>query len=96
MKVEKDTDATSYFLGKKFYCIGDLYKIKGIPLKTIDEYGNDVVLVDQSLYDAVYHGETVRREFYTMKKSLYGESTQISCHKMSRCVRPAMTYKHYE
>ena len=96
VKVEKDTDATSYFLGKKFYCIGDLYKIKGIPLKTIDEYGNDVVLVDQSLYDAVYHGETVRREFYTMKKSLYGESTQISCHKMSRCVRPAMAYKHYE
>jgi hypothetical protein len=96
VKIEKDTDATSYFLGKKFYCIGDLYKIKGIPLKTIDEYGNDVVLVDQSLYDAVYNGETVRREFYTMKKSLYGESTQISCHKMSRCVRPAMTYKHYE
>lgn len=96
VKVEKDTDATSYFLGKKFYCIGDLYKIKGIPLKTIDEYGNDVVLVDQSLYEAVYNGETVRREFYTMKKSLYGESTQISCHKMSRCVRPAMTYKHYE
>jgi hypothetical protein len=96
VKIEKDTDATSYFLGKKFYCIGDLYKIKGIPLKTIDEYGNDVVLVDQSLYDAVYHGETVRREFYTMKKSLYGESTQISCHKMSRCVRPAMAYKHYE
>jgi len=96
VKVEKDTNATSYFLGKKFYCIGDLYKIKGIPLKTIDEYGNDVVLVDQSLYDAVYNGETVHREFYTMKKSLYGESTQISCHKMSRCVRPAMAYKHYE
>jgi hypothetical protein len=95
IKVEKDTDEVSYFLGKKFYCIGDLYKIKGIPLKTIDEAGNDVYLVDQSLYEDVYQGKTVVREFYTMKKSLFGERCEISSHKMSRTVKPAMEYKEY-
>ena len=96
VKVEKDTDAVSYFLGKKFYCIGDLYKIKGIPLKTIDEYGNDVELVNQQLYEDIYNGREIRKEFYTMKKTLYGEQTQISSHKMSRSIKPAMPYKHYE
>lgn len=96
VKVEKDTDAVSYFLGKKFYCIGDLYKIKGIPLKTIDEHGNDVKLVDESLYEDIYNGKTLVKEFYTMKKSLFSESTYISSHKMSRTIKPAMEYKLYQ
>ena len=96
IKVEKDTDEVSYFLGKKFYCIGDLYKIKGIPLKTIDEAGNDVYLVDQSLYEDVYQGKSIVREFYTMKKTLFGERSEISSHKMSRTVKPAMEYKEYK
>ena len=95
IKVEKDTDDMSYFLGKKFYCIGDLYKIKGIPLKTIDEAGNDVYLVDQSLYEDVYQGKSIVREFYTMKKTLFGERCEISSHKMTRTVKPAMEYKEY-
>ena len=95
IKVEKDTDDVSYFLGKKFYCIGDLYKIKGIPLKTIDEAGNDVYLVDQSLYEDVYQGKSIVREFYTMKKTLFGERCEISSHKMTRTVKPAMEYKEY-
>lgn len=96
VKVEKDTKEVSYFLGKKFYCIGDLYKIKGIPLKTIDEYGNDVKLVDESLYENIYSGKSLVKEFYTMKKSLFGEHTQISSHKMTRSIKPAMDYKLYE
>lgn len=96
VKVEKDTDAVSYFLGKKFYCIGDLYKIKGIPLKTIDEYGNDVELVNTDLYEKIYNGEKVVKEFYTMKKALFADRTYISSHKMSRSVSPAMHYNLYE
>lgn len=95
VKVEKDTNEVSYFLGKKFYCIGDLYKIKGIPLKTIDEYGNDVELVNTSLYESIYNGEKVVKEFYTMKKSLFSEKTYISSHKMKRTISPAMEYKLY-
>ena len=96
VKVEKDFQGTSYFLGKKFYCIGDLYKIKGIPLKTIDEFGNDVKLVDEELYEKVFNGQSVVKEFYTMKKSLFSEKTYISSHKMKRSINPAMEYKKYE
>ncbi len=96
VKVEKDTDSVSYFLGKKFYCIGDLYKIKGIPLKTIDEYGNDVELVNTQLYDDIYNGKTLVKEFYTMKKALFADNTYISSHKMSRTIRPNMKYSLYE
>lgn len=96
VKVEKDTDEVSYFLGKKFYAIGDLFKIKGIPLKTIDEYGNDVRLVDTELYDTIYRGEVVVKEFYTMKKSLFGEKIYISSHKMKRTITGNMEYKLYD
>lgn len=96
VKVEKDTNEISYFLGKKFYCIGDLYKIKGIPLKTIDKYGNDVKLVDESLYEDIYNGKTLVKEFYTMKKSLFSQITYISSHKMTRTIKPAMEYKLYQ
>ena len=95
VKVEKDTDAVSYFLGKKFYCIGDLYKIKGIPLKTIDELGNDVKLVDASLYEDIFNGKKVQKQFYTMKKVLFADETYISTHKMKRTISPATEYKLY-
>lgn len=96
VKVEKDTDEVSYFLGKKFYAIGDLYKIKGIPLKTIDEAGNDIQLVNTELYEAVFRGESVVKEFCTLKKSLFGERTYISSHRMTRTIKPAMSYKVYD
>lgn len=99
VKVEKDTSEVSYFLGKKFYCIGDLYKIKGIPLDTIDENGNKKVLVDVKLYEEVYNwkegDKPVKREFYTMKKALFDEKTYISSHMMSRTVRPNCSYSLY-
>ena len=80
---------------KKFYCIGDLYKIKGIPLKTIDQHGNDVMLVDTQLYEDVFNGKTVVKEFYTMKKALFADKTSMSAHKWSRTINPCMTYKVY-
>lgn len=95
VKVEKDTDEVSYFLGKKFYCIGDLYKIKGIPLKTIDEYGNDVELVNTQLYEDIYNGKSVVKEFYTMKKALFADRTYISSHKMKRTINPNMKYAEF-
>jgi hypothetical protein len=84
VKVEKDTDKTSYFLGKKFYCIGnDIFKIKGIPLKTIDEYGNDVPLVDEALYEEVYNWkagmEPITRKFMTLNKSLFNNKREAHC-----------------
>ena len=59
VKVEKDTTDVSYFLGKKFYSIGELHKIKGIPLRTIDAHGNDIQLVSQELYEVVFQGGAV-------------------------------------
>jgi hypothetical protein len=94
MKQEYDVSGDSYFLGKKFYMIGDSMKIKGIPLKTKDAHGNDVQLVTKELYESVYAGNTETRSFSTMKKNLFGE-TYISQHTMSRKVRPAYTYQLY-
>jgi hypothetical protein len=114
VKVEKDNedipDRVSYFLGKKFYaikcrdkkknCIEMVYKIKGIPLKTIDEYGNDVALVDMKLYDDVYNwkvgDDPIVKEFYTMKKDLFSQKCYISSHKMSRTITPNMKFALYE
>jgi hypothetical protein len=106
VKQEYDFDGISYFLGKKFYAIGDSFKIKGIPLKTIDEHGNDVVLVGDSLYEEIYQrglapdkyedAPPVTRTFSTMKKNLWGD-TSIASYKMTRTIQPmACGYKLYE
>jgi len=95
VKQEYDESGVSYFLGKKFYMIGESMKIKGIPLKTKDEHGNDVQLVDETLYESVYAGNTETRSFRTMKKNLFGE-TYISQHVMTRSIKPSGEYKLWE
>ena len=96
VKVEKDTTDVSYFLGKKFYSIGELHKIKGIPLRTIDAHGNEVQLVSRELYEAVFQGGTVVVSFNTLKKSLFSSKASISTHTMSRTVRPNGIYTLYD
>ena len=75
-------------------CLPQVVSSKGGSL-TKDAHGNDVQLVDESLYESVYEGKTVTRSFGTMKKSLFGE-TFISQHIMTRTIRPAYAYKLYE
>jgi hypothetical protein len=96
VKAEKDTTDVSYFLGKKFYSIGELHKIKGIPLRTIDAHGNDVQLVSRELYETVFQSGTVVVSFNTLKKSLFSAKASISTHIMSRTVRPSGVYTLYE
>ena len=95
VKQEYDESGVSYFLGKKFYMIGDSMKIKGIPLKTKDKHGNDRQLVDETLYESVYAGNIETRSFGTMKKNLFGE-TYISQHVMTRSIKPSGEYKLWE
>lgn len=101
----------AYFLGKKFYCItlnneyntkprdaGDknIYRIKGIPQKTIEDDGSPKYLVDVKLYEDVYAGKQVHRSFQTMKKCLFTEKTSISTYTMTRLIKPNCEYKLYE
>lgn len=102
VKLEKfiATGNETYFLGKKFYYMGDnCMKIRGIPLKTIDEHGNDVPLVNYQLYKDVFNwkegNEKIVKEFYTMKKVLFGK-TYIASTKMHRTIKPNMEYKIYD
>jgi hypothetical protein len=99
VKPEHVSSGDSYWLGKKFYYMDDngedVYRIKGIPKKTIDKYGNDVVLVNKKLYEDVYNGNEVKKEFYTLTKTLFGK-TQITSHKSSRTIKPNMEYKEYK
>lgn len=102
IKLEKDIDTYTYFLGKKFYymCDGrEGTKIKGVPLKTIDKHGRDVTIVDKTTYERVYAGEKVPVRFATLMKSLYtnkkNKNTQISSHYMTRTIRPMMDYHEY-
>lgn len=77
VKQEKNVDEECYFLGKKFYKIGDIMKIKGIPLNTIDNAGNKINIVNEELYKKVYNGQIVKCEYKSLVKSLYGK-TRIS------------------
>ena len=70
-------------------------KIKGIPMKTKNAHGDDVQLMTKGLLESIYNGNSVKRSFSTMKKTLFGE-TDISQHVMSRTVRPMMEYKLWE
>ena len=99
IKKASSQDEPAYFLGKKFYCITgkkNTYKIKGIPQNTIDDEGNKISLVDVSLYEEVYAGNIIKRSFKTLKRNLFGDKTQISCHNASRSVNPNCEYKLYE
>ena len=49
-------------------------------MKTITEDGTFTNLIDKSIFERVYAGESVRIEYTTLQKNLYGR-TYISCHK---------------
>ncbi len=100
----------AYFLGKKFYNITlndnylekerddddkSIYRIKGIPQKTLDKEGNTIFLVDTKLYENIYNGNEVSRSFSTLKKSLFTDATNISTHMLTRRIRPNCKYDLY-
>jgi hypothetical protein len=101
----------AYFLGKKFYVITmnddynekprdkddkNIYRIKGIPQTTINDDGSSKYLVDVKLYDDIYNGKDVTREFQTLKKNLFCETTCITSYKMKRTIKANKGYKLYE
>ena len=101
----------AYFLGKKFYTITmsddyndkprdyndkNIYRVKGIPQKTISDDGSDIWLVDVKLYDDVYNGIDVEKQFQTLKKSLFTSNTRISSYTMKRTITAQKNYKLYE
>ena len=101
IKIEHVSQGSSYWLGKKFYYMydhGDVIRIKGIPMTTIDDHGNRVTLVNKSLYEQVYvwkpGNKPIKREFKTLRKNFFGQ-TMISSHTMSRTITPRMTYNVY-
>jgi hypothetical protein len=97
VKQEHLTTRTSYFLGKKFYLLGDpkgdKIVIKGIPKETILDDGTKVKLVDVKLYEQIYNGETISRKFQSVKRQLYND-TGMRGVEMERSIRPA--YENYK
>ncbi len=92
----------AYFLGKKFYCITmnndynnkprdekdkNIYRIKGIPQKTITVDGSDKWLVDVQLYNDIFEGKEISRSFSTLKKTLFSERTRITSYQMTRTIK---------
>jgi len=102
VKIEKSTKEgqDAYFLGKKFYCITDTkentYKVKGIPKSTIDDEGNKIQLVDVSLYETIYAGVKIVKEFKTLKRNLFQQETNISAFTAKRTINPNMKYKKWD
>jgi hypothetical protein len=112
VKQEHTSTGASYWLGKKFYYMydeGDVIRIKGIPAKTIDKYGNEVKLVDRQFYEDVYNWKPVlatnekgqeyvsnpiTKTFSTLVKSVFG-TTGISSMEMVRTITPQMDYHEY-
>ena len=95
VKQEKDEEGVCHFLGKKFYQIGKTFKVKGIPMKTITEDGTFTNLIDKSIFERVYSGESIRVEYTTLQKNLYGR-TYVSTHKCHRTINShPIRYKDY-
>ena len=112
VKQEHTSTGASYWLGKKFYYMydgGDVIRIKGIPAKTIDKYGNEIKLVDKSFYEEVYNwkpiisqdengrdyvSNPITKTFSTLVKSVFG-NTGISSMEMVRTITPQMDYHEY-
>jgi hypothetical protein len=98
---EKTTQAgqVAYFLGKKFYCITTdkkpIFKIKGVPQKTINDDGTEKVLVNLKAYEDIYNGQTVNFEFKTIKRSLYSDNTSLRGFTMSRNIKPMGNYRQF-
>ena len=105
----------AYFLGKKFYCITmndtyntklrddkdkNIYRVKGIPQKTITNNGEDKYLVDVKLYEDVYNWKTemtpITRTFKTLKKNLFKFETNITSFEMTRTIRAQKGLNLYE
>ena len=74
----------------------NIYRVKGAPQKTINEHGTERFLVDVQLFEDVYHGKSVPVKFSTLKKSLFTEHTQITCHDVTRIVRQNCEYHEYK
>lgn len=97
LKVESVSVGSSYWLGKKFYYYKtaegkEAMRIKGMPQKTIAEDGTSIQLVDRALYESVYAGQTVTKEFATLTKQLFGKEVKIQAHRTKRTVRPMCMY----
>ena len=100
LKVESVSVGSSYWLGKKFYYYQtaegkEAMRIKGMPQKTIAEDGTSIQLVDRSLYERVYAGQTVTKEYATLTKHFYGKEVKIQAHRTQRTVRPMCMYESY-
>lgn len=100
----------AYFLGKKFYNITfnndylteprddkdkSIYRIKGIPQKTIETDGTPKFLVNTQLYEDVYAGKAVLKSFQTLKKNLFVTNSSIATLTMTRTIKPSGNYKLY-
>ena len=104
VKIESVSIGSSYWLGKKFYyyrCekkneMVDVMRLRGIVQKTIAEDGTTIQVVEPSVYERVYNGESFPLEFATLKKVFYGGKVHIQAHRTQRRVRPmCMPYKLY-
>ena len=98
VKIEHISQGESYWLGKKFYYMydkGDVMRVKGLPQKTIDKWGNTKHLIDKSFYEQIYEGKQVSKEFSTIYKRVFGQ-IEMSSLTMSRTIRPMMPYKLYQ
>ena len=100
LKVESESAGSSYWLGKKFYYYQtaegkEAMRIKGMPQKTIAEDGTSIQLVDRALYERVYAGHSVTKEYATLTKQFFGKEVKIQAHRTQRTVRPMCMYESY-
>ena len=94
IKLEHMSVGPSYFLGKKFYYLiceedGEICRIKGIPFSTITDAGTRKTLVNRELYEAVFQGQVVVKEFASIRRTLDGD-TRLNAFIQHRTIKPTM------
>ena len=80
---------------KLIYHHDDVSRIKGICQATINDFGKKIQLVDLELYEDIYNGFSITKEFWTLRKALFTQNTHISSHIIKRTIKPNCTYREF-
>ena len=69
-------------------------RVKGIPKTTIDAHGSKVELVNKKFYQTLAKGESVKCEFSSIRRTLWGD-TKLAGYIQTRTLNPPRKMEDY-
>ena len=100
VKPEHVSVGQSYWMGKKIYYLycsveeEEIMRVNGIPKTTIDVHGSKVELVNKKFYQTLAKGKSVKCEFSSIRRTLWGD-TKLASFVQTRTINPPKNLKEY-